>query len=168
MTSPRSVTGASTPRSGAVGRRIASVRRDDLHLLGAHGELRRAAVERHDRGGLLDSASLALHDRSVDGDSFGGAEPDVREADQGSARQIGDEKGDLGRTERQAELTGDRLDGIDGRSRFGGRQYAAQSSCNFMCLHQRSIGAWFSQDRAGCRTRGRNPADVGRGTRTCE
>ena len=126
-----------------VGRRTPSTRFDDLHLLGAYGELGRAAVERHHRGGLLDSASLAPRDRSVDGDSGGGAEPDVRETDQGPPGQVRDEKGDLGRPERQAELTGDRLDGIDRRSRFGGRQDAAQRSCHFVCLHQRSIGAWF-------------------------
>ena len=57
--------GQHQPRSAFLGPSKCMVGRDDLHLLGAHGELRRPTVERHDRGRLLDCAPLARRDRGA-------------------------------------------------------------------------------------------------------
>ena len=119
MASPRSVTGASTSHGAEPpGTEPSGVGRHDLHLLGAHRLLRRSAVERQHRGGLLDARRSPGAIGALRRRPSAVLELDVREADQGPARQVGDEEGDPGRAERQAQLTGDGLDGLDGRGRL--------------------------------------------------
>ena len=93
---------------------------------------------------VADSSSappLVARERSAAPDPVGGLQLDVREADQGPPRQVGDEERDPRRAERQAQLAGDRLDGLDGRGRLGSGQHAAHGSGTLLPNHVRSLGA---------------------------
>jgi hypothetical protein len=119
MASPRSVTGASATQDPDLSDpEPPRFLPHDLHLLGAQRLFGRPAVERQGRRGLLVCPPLVVGERSVDRGSLGGAQLDVREADQRSAGQVGDEKRDLRGAEHLAKLTRDGLDSLDGRGRL--------------------------------------------------
>jgi hypothetical protein len=100
------------------------VGRDDLHLLCAHRALSWPAIEWLNRRGLLHGTPFPTHYRGVDVAPVGGAELDVREAHNGSPGQVSDEEGHPRRTQGQAQLAGDGLDGVDRRCRLSSGQHA--------------------------------------------
>ena len=113
MTSPRSVMGARIVHCVRCGASRCSLAGwDHLHRLGTHRLLRRATVERENGRELLGVASLDGLAAAVGRAVIHLAQGGVREADQGSPGQVGDEERHLRGAQRHPQLAGHRLDGI--------------------------------------------------------